>query len=520
MIRPFIPSPAQARYFDWLKNGRGNAILVAVAGSGKTTTLLKGLPYMPGTVGYFAFNNSIASEIAEKLIAELQIKPGEKARAVGKTLHSYGYTHLKWAFPHEKLALLKGNHDKTNLLLDDYVALNPLDTELVMAARPTVCKMVSMAKQRGLGALVSASDRNAWIDMVDRYDLAENLPEDMDVWVAIKFAQNMLLKGNDRLDVIDFDDMIYLPLQKRVRFTWRFDWVLVDEAQDTNPTRRALAMKALKPGGRFVAVGDDRQAIYGFTGADNDALDQIAEALDCIRLPLTVSYRCPQNVVAHARNWVSHIEAHESAPEGSVTTEEYDQATQSVALGDAMLCRYNKPLVQTCFKLIRAGKAAKIEGRDIGQGLIAFTKRWKVKTLDALRSRLETHLAREVAKAQAKNDAAKADSVTDKVETLYVLIEKCLAEGKNKVTDLVDTINSMFEDKVSDKGNVVVLASVHKSKGLEWSKVYILGREQFMPSPFAKQEWQIEQENNLIYVAITRAKLNLVEVTMPAKEQK
>jgi DNA helicase II / ATP-dependent DNA helicase PcrA len=103
---------------------------------------------------------------------------------------------------------------------------------------------------------------------------------------------------------------------------------------------------------------------------------------------------------------------------------------------------------------------------------------------------------------------------------MYVLIEKCLSEGKDTVEALVETINSMFEDKVSDKGNLIVLSSVHKSKGLEWSKVYILGREQFMPSPFARQDWQVEQENNLIYVAITRAKSELVEVTMPAKEPK
>lgn len=97
------------------------------------------------------------------------------------------------------------------------------------------------------------------------------------------------------LNPIDFDDMVYLPLVFKLRL-FPQDWVLIDEAQDTNPTRRALAARMLKPGGRVIAVGDPRQAIYGFTGADNDALEQIAAQFSCKRMPLTVSYRCPQAV--------------------------------------------------------------------------------------------------------------------------------------------------------------------------------------------------------------------------------
>lgn len=517
----FTPSHAQSAFFTWIRDGKGNAIVGAVAGSGKTTTLLEGMQFMEGKIGYFAFNTDIATETQEKIAKKFNVREGEKCRAISKTVHSYAYTHLKWGFPQEKLELLKGNYDKTYRMLDQWILVNPGMETWLNDAKSTIAKMVSMAKQRGLGALVSASDRQIWLDMCERFELGDNLPEHIDLDAVIKVAQNILLAGNARLDIIDFDDMIYLALQRKVRFNWRFDWVLVDEAQDTNPTRRAIVTLALKPGGRLVAVGDEHQAIYGFTGADNDALKQIGDQFHCTVLPLTVSYRCPRAVVQHARNWVSHIEPHEDAAEGTVSVLDYDEALKAVQLKDAMLCRYNKPLVQTCFKLIRNGKAAKILGRDIGEGLIAFTKKWKVVKLDALRSKLESFLGKETLKAMAKTpaDEARVDRLTDQIETMYVLIEKCLADGGTQVEDLVVLIRSMFEEHLDNK-NVVILSSVHKSKGQEWSNVYILGREQFMPSPYAKQPWQEEQEINLIYVAVTRAKMNLIEVIMPPKEEK
>ena len=64
---------------------------------------------------------------------------------------------------------------------------------------------------------------------------------------------------------------------------------------------------------------------------------------------------------------------------------------------------------------------------------------------------------------------------------------------------------------------VLTLSTVHKSKGREWDRVFILGRSKYMPSPYAKQEWQQAQETNLEYVAITRAMRELIDVEMPSK---
>jgi superfamily I DNA/RNA helicase len=160
------------------------------------------------------------------------------------------------------------------------------------------------------------------------------------------------------------------------------------------------------------------------------------------------------------------------------------------------------------------------EGRSIGQGLIALTKKWKVVKLDALQNKLDTYLNREVAKFLAAGKESQADTLTDKVETLFVLIARARDQGLDNVAELRAMIESFFSDDVGKDASLVTLCSVHRSKGLEWDRVFLLGREELMPSQFARQPWQVAQEINLIYVAITRAKKTLFEVFGVKEEEK
>jgi superfamily I DNA/RNA helicase len=72
--------------------------------------------------------------------------------------------------------------------------------------------------------------------------------------------------------------------------------------------------------------------------------------------------------------------------------------------------------------------------------------------------------------------------------------------------------------KEGEAPKVLTLSTVHKSKGREWTRVYALGRAKFMPSPYAKKEWQMVQESNLEYVMITRAMSEFIDVPMSEKE--
>jgi superfamily I DNA/RNA helicase len=487
----FIPSSQQAHFYDWVDDCQGSAIVNAVAGSGKTTTLVHGLDLMPGDRFFGAYNKAIADEIARRA-------PQERSMNVG-TFHSMG--NRAW----RSVANPKLDANKVRNIFreasDRHVQYKPFEG--------AVCNLVSLAKQAGLGALVHASNEN-WVELVNHFGIEPPATyaggEGEAFEIMLKLASKTMKKSIETNDeIIDFDDMIFAPIYHDVPFP-EFDWVLVDEAQDTNATRRYMALRMLKPNGRLVAVGDPHQAIYGFTGADSDALDLIAEPTNALWLPLTVTYRCPKSVVVYAQQWVSHIQAHDSAPEGEVIEAKDDTPLEVlVKPGDAVLCRFTAPLVTKAYTFIAAGIPARIEGREIGDGLKALATRWKTDSLSQLEGYLTAYCGRESIKFIAKGQDSRAAALQDKVDCLMVLCAK-IKEGNRHagVESLLSQIDKLFGPQA---GPAVTFSTIHKSKGREWDRVVWLTTK---PSPWAKQDWQKQQEDNLCYVAATRAKQTLV----------
>ncbi len=530
----FKPSIAQQNFYDWITRALGNAILDAVAGAGKTTTLIEGLQIMMGSVWFGVFNKQMADEINIKINANDKLRAraafgNRQDPLLASTFHSLGFNLMRNFNGRDTVTTV--DDKKVEKIVDALIAhREDVDQQKrpdLHDLRNGVIAIVGMAKNRGIGALCPAGHHDVWVKMIEDFDFESSLPDNYNEVTVVKFAMETLRRSNKDVTTLDYNDMVYMPLACKVRpKPWnQFDWVLIDEAQDTNPTRRALAKLVMRNNkSRLVAVGDHKQAIFGFTGADNDALQQIGDAFKAKKLPLSVSYRCSKSVVAHARQWADHIEPHEGAPEGSVTEIPIDMLLDSLssvtASETAIICRYNKPLVDLCFNLIRKGVPARIEGRSIGNNLKKMATRWKkVVTVNGLETKICEYRDREVAKALKKEKEDKADRITDEVATLLTLIDRTRGEGKSTVVELCEIIDSMFADNVVDEGGLT-LCSAHKSKGLEWENVYLLGREEYMPSKMARQEWQIEQESNLIYVAITRAKKNLIEVkvNLPGKD--
>ena len=272
----------------------------------------------------------------------------------------------------------------------------------------------------------------------------------------------------------------------------------------------------LKPSGRLFAVGDPCQAIYGFTGADSAALDNIRSEFNAETLPLTVTYRCPKSIVQVANQWVDHIQAHESAPDGIVDSCELREVAKLATAQDAVICRNTKPLVELAYNLIRNSVACKVEGRSIGEGLVKLAMRWKsVTTVGELEARLEQWAETEIAKHKAKGNDSRCQVVEDQAETLGVFIMQC--EDSDPISTLVAAIRSLFGDTEAGKQQVLTLSTIHKAKGREWDRVFALGMDRYSPSKWAKQSWELVQEDNLQYVQVTRAKQHLTLVNVPAK---
>lgn len=492
----FLPSPQQAAVFDWVSNGEGNLIIEAVAGAGKTTTLIEALSLTAGRVQFVAFNKKIADEISAKVA-----KRGLAGRVKAGTFHSAGFAALR------KGAMnIRGFKARIDEKARRQLLIEATDTPEHM--QNVVFDLFNFARHRGFGPLVEARDFSNWERLIEHYSLDERISELATREEVARQAYRMLAVATKRLDAIDFNDMLWLPLALRLPVE-QTPWVFVDEAQDTNPVRRALAARMLADRGRAVFVGDPCQAIYGFTGADNGALDLIAEEFKAARLPLTVTYRCPKAVVNVARMWVSHIEAHETAPEG--TADKVDPVsnwTDALVPGDAVLCRNTAPLVEMAYKLIAKRKPAHVEGRDIGRGLVALTRKWAMTDIDAWLDRLEDWSEQQIKRMQDKGQNLAAQSLEDRVATLRLLANDC-----GTLDDLRAKIESIFADtKPEDAKSRITLSTIHKSKGREWERVYWFGRNLYQPSRYAKLAWEQEQERNLMYVAATRSQDTLLLV--------
>jgi DNA helicase II / ATP-dependent DNA helicase PcrA len=321
---------------------------------------------------------------------------------------------------------------------------------------------------------------------------------------------------------VDFNDQIWLPVALRLP-VFKYDLLLTDECQDLSKCQQALAKMA---GKRLIFCGDDRQSIYQFAGADSQSIPRLIEELreterGVTVLPLTVTRRCGKKIVAEAQKIVPDFEAHEDNPEGEILNAAYEDASGPAGLdklplyhdmareGDFVLCRVNAPLVSQAFKFIKRGVKANIQGRDIGKGLISLVKRLKAQSVQELIRKLDDWREKEVKKEQAKRFPSdnRIIAIQDKVDCLGVF-----CENEDTVDGVLRRINGIFTADKNSPG--IRLSSIHKAKGMESRRVFFLrpkGAE--CPHPAARQQWEIEGESNLVYVAVTRAIETLVMVS-------
>ena len=511
------PSKYQQAVYDFISNGKGNAVVDAKAGSGKTTTIVEAAKLIP--VGnkcvFLAFNKAIAVELEKRL----------PKHVVAKTLNSLGYG--AWMNHCSKKSVLDA--DKTKKLV------RALQTELEKQYQQTSAEahlekfmlasnnymalmgLVTKAKVAGLtpaGAtgvlgLVADTDQ-AWIDLADHYNI--ELPTNVTGIIAL--ARLILLRSVRDIATIDFDDQFYMSLIYSVRFT-QYDFIFVDEAQDVSDIQREILKRSLKSTGRLIAVGDPNQSIYGFRGSNPESLNLIKADFQAITLPLSICYRCDKAIIALAQETVPTIEASATAAEGEVKDLgfidqkfDYSVFTQT----DMVICRYNAPLISLAYRLIAKKIACKVKGRDIAAGLITLIDKLKCSSVERLVVKLNEWLATETRRALAKNPDANLDSIQDKYDSLSTVI----ANSPFKTVDaLKNEIDAMFSDSAN---GVLTLSSVHKAKGLESDRVFILNFSS-MPSARATKAWEIQQEQNLIYVAVTRAKHVLLFISDPPKEK-
>ena len=491
----FTPSKYQQAVFDAVSSTPDNLIISAVAGSGKSTTLKQLAMRVPAdkSARLVAFNSHIAKEMTEKLA-------GTSVQAT--TIHSAGRQALA-----KQHYLSNVENRKYSKIARDWVDvyLGWLSKDEKFSASRAISNLFDKARL----TLTPVDDVDALYDLAWRFQI-ELKPDWRDKALAVQkhlLDQGIMQIRNAGLH--DFTDMIFMPVHLGLDIA-QYDFVLVDEAQDLNACQLEFVLRMIAPSGRIVAVGDEKQAIMGFAGADTASFWKIKARSNAVQLPLSVCYRCPTSHLDLARMYVPHIEARENAPEGVITyAKEFDVA-KYVQKGDLILCRRTAPLIDLCIRLIGLGFAARVRGRDVAKTLTDMVEA-VAKMLGFEMSKflkyLEFYKDIQVKSLSEREDSEEIiQSIKDRCEAL----EACyLRYQSDSPAALSEAISNLF----SDEQTSVWLSTIHRAKGLEGERVLILQYDQ-IPLEWKNQTVeQYEQECNLVYVALTRSKNELVLLT-------
>ena len=411
-------SPYQRAVFRAIEQGSGHLVIEAVAGSGKSTTILEAIRRIPKNLSVLlvAFNKSIQKELQTKI-------PPEHTNVTVSTLAAHGFAVLRRYWPgctlvHESRpwgdlcqkvrdfkvyqagmagiylgggspGMTLGEFEKLLPLCESYLAMTD---DAIRAVREDYGLLIS--KDGGARAWTYTGERgrvfrdddvNSWVRASMQYRLMQpfgpyygsdvifgNNPRKPGINSSFLFqhARGMnpraaeasmqkayeSLTRDGTLTSISFRDMSFVPAATPIMVPEvLYDVIFVDETQDMDVSQLTLVQKSLAPGGRIVVVGDRRQSIYRFRGADSQAIPRLISELKATVLPLSVSYRVPECAADAARVVVPTFETPPGTPVGTCAKIKAGQMTQMWRQGDVVITRVNEPLVPMAMLAISQG---------------------------------------------------------------------------------------------------------------------------------------------------------------------
>ena len=323
---------------------------------------------------------------------------------------------------------------------------------------------------------------------------------------------------------IDTTDMVWVPwvLRKDARFaaaiTRRRDNLRVlmcDEIQDTDLLQVEILSLLIDPKRSFlIGVGDSKQAVYFFRGCLNDGMQRITERFNGENLPLPVCYRCGVKHLELVREVFSDIpiQPRPNAPQGEVKViweKDFLSIFDNSALSYMGVCRKNAPLTITAIRLLAAGKPAKIKDKNIGSRLVSrvreICQRQRYKPDTFPRVLREYEVAQKKKLAKFPDGEAKIGDLEDTLQAIWALFEHY--EPKTLIA-WEEIVNRIFDESGYSP---ISLYSIHSGKGGEGQVSFILCPDE-LPLEHPKQvKQEREQEDHLLYVALTRTLADEVE---------
>lgn len=551
----FGPNEYQQKILDEFQNTDKNIFIEALAGSGKTTTLkmLAKLKKSDEKWLYLVFNKK------NQLEAQPQF-PGVDVR----TSHAFAGEVLKLNSDSGRISKTdlpppKGPDKISKVIQSDWFAQSAeydheIPKHLLWPFKSSVKRLVGLAKNNALHpdedidntlkAIIKDQDIDTTLVDPDKpsYGQPKDYTDDIIAMTKYLMQETMPGKGSEEfVNFRDHDDSLWWVAIHSEELGWpRYDVVLVDESQDFNKARQKIVQKLMENGSRIVAVGDENQSIYGFTGADSNAFKNVESLLGTgsrgiSKFTLPENYRSGTSIIDSSNRdtkvkGLIAARKHKGKIENSLKYAEVMEQVKNewqkyghLLQETAFLCRTNAPLFLVALQLLKENIPFVIVGKDFSSEITQFIKKIAGKLiagpkdldLDSFDRMLNSNLS-EKSNKWAGNIAKQEELKEVKELTEAVLgVMNFVPSHKNTVKGLLSYISDIFkgieptkeaEDakKLEDDPlKHVVLSSAHKAKGLEFRRVVLI-RSDLFPHPKSKTPSQQEQERNLYYVARTR----------------
>lgn len=476
----------QENIYSHFKKETGNIGISAYAGCGKTTTILQMLKITKFSqkVRFFAFSNLIADELKKKVGESVDVS----------TIHSLGFSILRKNFKNVKI--------KENKVLG-FVTKYSKKT-------PTIKGKISTFNFKANQIILKTDPTLKEYNLENLYEICEKfkIKYDDDLLLhTIKIKKTIEDYDSKQKDTIfvDFNDMVTLPIKLNLQFE-KYDVCFFDEAQDMSQCHKEMLLRSLKSEGRFVTVFDKRQSIFGFAGADTKVLDSLIKEKVSKVFPLSYSFRCSKSVVSHCIEVYEGFKAFPTNNEGNVRDGSIKEVRSFKT--DVVLCRNTKPLIDVYSYLVANNIPCFVKGKDYGKALIKLLKSQRTENVYSTTISLERYLSDiecnliSFGVSNPKSTAKYMDEY-EKVSILKKVLQK-----NQTVSKTILALTEIFKNRK----DAIPLMTIHKSKGLEFSRVFIM-RNDLIPSKYATNEFDIEQERNLDWVKRSRAKDEIVYIT-------
>ena len=534
-------SKYQKEIIDFFKNNpHDNIIVKALAGTGKSTLICLLTEETSTSDIYVAFNSSIAEEFSRKI---------NNPKTKVKTLHSLGLAIMNSNLSEStsKGGIGSRNTSSSGATLDNFKIHKIID-ELIYETFGkydkfehkifikdnyvqlyNLCRLTctNMSNDSEVEKLVE--DYNLFVDYSGN-DFSSPLVSTMVTWLEQIDEKSIEEFNNTR--TIDFTDMLYITYKKLSSGEWKVPYynyytnIYIDEAQDLS-TIQLLMLKFIKrKGGRYIFVLDENQAIYSFAGGNAKSCALIPKLYAPIKeFDLPINYRCPTSHLAKVnRDFGIPIQPRPDAPIGSIKTIDKEEIKKYVHAGDLVISRKNKWLSDVILDLAIHGIPIYMEDKEMVEQIKKLVSSQKAASLYELKNKLEKIIKKynvqlekivkkETEKAEEDTkkmiDVSDTNSRIDNINFIKSILSYYSSQPQNKYDkpdDFIKYIDVLLNTKMPS--NCVRVCSVHKAKGLEAPQTFVLNEAKVCTD--RRNSWeQNEQEKNLSYISITRAKENL-----------